>query len=835
MKEIWRKTISLMVIMALALFIAVPFIPAAASGEEDVSRIVADDAEGEAVSLEEEAPTQETQDEQAQAETATGSEADLGEEGAAETVKDTSGHEAEAQNAASEADRVQAITSGGDRNDTWEVTSLDIRKGVDVVRAPGWDISLEKTASESYLAMEVGEKRDITFTINVGASAGNAYHIEGDIFVKNTGEWPADVIAVSDTVWYKAGGPDWLPASSSITTTVPMGDNAIPTGGPHVYSYSGTFTIPVPLSSVTAMSNLIEITISNKPAPPKPGMQDWTFHYRESFPKPQTGAPGTVSLEDIETVDPDAGLSYTIKSTSVNGSPASSLAGPWSLDLAQAPFTVVIEKELAAEAAGTYVLNNKARIGDLEDDVDVTIEVKEKEVRLGAITGTKYVDLDADGELDEGEPALEGVTIRLFRSVIPAETATWAALLSGEATALAGETVTDENGDFAFNDLHEGLYVVEEEVPEGYFPTSQNPVEIWVAVGQEAWVYFLNARMARVTAEKLDYTTQLPIAGVKFVLEGDEFRAEAISAGDGSLDFGWLMPGAYTLYEEVPAGWAAVTEAEVELELASGDRFHQVFVNRRLGSIYGYKWLDVNGDGIHQDDEPGVEGVRITLQGEGLSEEMSTDAEGRYAFEDLLDGQYLVREEVPAGHYATGVVEVGFVLQAGEERRVDFINAPYAAVTGYKWLDTNANGQFDEGEKGLEGVTIRLLDDGGGVLATLTSASDGSYAFRELRAGAYRVEEVMPEGYVATSPVAVSFSLLPGEEKRVDFHNNVLVAGEVVTPPAQPQQPEQEAQQQGTLPRTGFDVLYFLLIFGALMLAGFIVASVGAARLARMR
>ena len=914
MKEIWKIMVSLIAVLAIAALLAFPFAPAVASGGDEAGA-VPESAE------------------------------EMTEEPAAElqpsgAFKQTEGEDAgtaeEAFLATSQAeDKVETFTFGGDGKDPWEVTSLDIWKDVDVVEAPGWEINLEKTSSESYIEMEMGEKRDVTFIIEVVAIAGDAYYIAGNIFVQNTGEWPADVTAVSDTIWYKAGGPNWLPATSSIATTVPLGDDTIPTGGPHVYSYSGTFSLPVPLSSVTAMSNLVKITISNKPNPPKPGTQDWTFHYRKSFPKPQAEAAGVVSLEDIETMNPASGLDFSIKSTTVNGSAASSLAGPWSLDLADAPYAVVIQKELSAEAAGEYVLNNKARIGDLEDEVEVDIVVKPEEIGKGSIsgfkfedldmdgmhdegepawagiaielwkdgvllsstvtaddgsfvfegledgeyevreilpdgvansaplsvfvtvseaqdvaleapflnyhipggergriTGTKFVDLDADGELDEGELGLEGVVIRLFRVVSMPEVAVASALFAGEDTSLVGEAMTGEDGTFSFEGLVDGPYLVEEVVPEGYYPTSPNPLEVWVADGQEAWVYFLNAGMARVTAEKLDHSTSLPVEGVRIVLEGDGFFAEAWSAEDGSVDFGWLMPGSYIISEEVPSGWLAVTGTETELELESGEEFHQVFVNRRLSSIYGFKWLDADGDGMHSEDEPAVAGVKIILQAEGVLEERITDSEGRYSFEGLLDGQYLVKEEVPEGHYATGAVEVGISLAAGEDRRIDFINAPLAAVYGAKWLDTNANGVHDDGEKGLEGVTIRLLDGEDELIATSTSAADGSYRFDGLRAGAYRVEEVVPEGYVATSPIAVDLTLLPGEEKRVDFHNNVLVAGEVVTPPAQP---EQQAQQQGTLPRTGFDALYYILIFGAPTLAGAIIASIGAARLARMR
>jgi len=770
MNEKIKTLVSMIMVVAIALLLAFPFVPAIASDKEASSTEAAA-----AVSIEEEAAAEERAAAQVEFETATAPPAD---------------------------------------EEPWEVTSLDISKDVDVVTAPGYEISLEKTASESYIEMMVGENRSITFTINVGAQLSNSYYIAGNIFVQNTGEWPADVIAVSDTIWYKAGGPEWLPAVSNITTTVPMGDNAIPTGGPHVYSYEGTFSLPVPLASVTAMSNLIEITISNKPDPPKPGMQDWKFHYRQDFTKPAGSGSGEVSLEDIETITPDSGLSYEIKSVTINGSTAGSLTGPWTLDLADAPFTIIIEKDLTAEAAGDYILNNKARIGELTDEVDVEIVVREPEKGKGIIEGVKWIDINGNGEIDAEDARYEGLTVELWKD-----------------GALVDSTTTDENGHFAFYDLDPGEYEVKEILGEGWYAISSEKVGVEVVEDETKYVEFLNAEKARVTGEKLDFTTQEPVAGVKFVLEGDGFYMEVTSGEDGTFDFGWLMPGEYFLHEVVPEGWVAVSETGHQLMLKNGDEEHFVFVNERLSSIYGYKWIDINGNGEIDDGDARYEGLTVELWKDGaLVDSTTTDENGFFIFEELKSGQYMVMEEVPEGYYATSAIEVGIILEAGEEKRVDFLNAPLAAVLGTKWLDLNANGQFDEGEEGLAGVTIRLLDAEGEVIATTVTAADGSYSFTGLEAGEYSVEEVVPDGYVATSPISVSFTLSAGEEMVIDFHNNVQVAGEVIVPvvPAQP-----EAGQ--TLPVTGFEMSFLLILIALMILTGTFIASYGVIRITRTR
>ena len=155
-------------------------------------------------------------------------------------------------------------------------------------------------------------------------------------------------------------------------------------------------------------------------------------------------------------------------------------------------------------------------------------------------------------------------------------------------------------------------------------------------------------------------------------------------------------------------------------------------------------------------------------------------------------------------------------------------------MRGHKYLDLDADARLDGGESGLAGVTIRLLDAEGRVIATTVSGSDGSYIFEGLRAGKYTVEEMVPDGYAATAPVAVAFTLALDEAKEVDFFNRVLVAGEIVTPPAPPAiAPEVQPGATQTLPVTGLDIGRLLVLIGLLILAGAFVASLGIARLAR--
>ncbi|MEE9441511.1 MAG: SdrD B-like domain-containing protein [candidate division Zixibacteria bacterium] len=75
-----------------------------------------------------------------------------------------------------------------------------------------------------------------------------------------------------------------------------------------------------------------------------------------------------------------------------------------------------------------------------------------------------------------------------------------------------------------------------------------------------------------------------------------------------------------------------------------------------------------------------------------------------------------------------------------------------ASLGDYVWRDENINGVQDEGEMGIEGITVHLMDCFGNILAETTTNADGYYLFTDLEPGDYSVHFVAPEGY-AFSPM----------------------------------------------------------------------------------
>ena len=96
-----------------------------------------------------------------------------------------------------------------------------------------------------------------------------------------------------------------------------------------------------------------------------------------------------------------------------------------------------------------------------------------------------------------------------------------------------------------------------------------------------------------------------------------------------------------------------------------------------------------------------------------------------------------------------------------------------ATIDGHKYNDEDANGTQDLNETGMGGWVIELVDVTTGlVVATTTTAPDGSYSFPGVPVGTYIVREVQQTGWIQTEPAT------PGEYNvSVDTQQNYYVRG----------------------------------------------------------
>ncbi|MGY8872806.1 MAG: SdrD B-like domain-containing protein, partial [Pseudomonadales bacterium] len=72
------------------------------------------------------------------------------------------------------------------------------------------------------------------------------------------------------------------------------------------------------------------------------------------------------------------------------------------------------------------------------------------------------------------------------------------------------------------------------------------------------------------------------------------------------------------------------------------------------------------------------------------------------------------------------------------------------------WLDKDCDGIQDEGEAGLAGVTVNLLDATGATVGTTSTDAAGEYLFTDLVPGTYSVSFTAPSGYIFTDQDAAA-------------------------------------------------------------------------------
>ncbi len=163
--------------------------------------------------------------------------------------------------------------------------------------------------------------------------------------------------------------------------------------------------------------------------------------------------------------------------------------------------------------------------------------------------------------------------------------------------------------------------------------------------------------------------------------------------------------------------------------------------------IRGYVFDDLNADGHRNVGETtGPAWVPVTLSKDGVAIDYywSNAPSGWYDFGFRESGNYCVEITVPAGYVATSPTKVCFVLD-GIDKIVNFgVDKARASIGDQVFFDGNSNGVFDAGDYGIGNVTVDLWTSSGGapgvVIATATTAADGTYLFTNILPGAYFVQ-----------------------------------------------------------------------------------------------
>jgi protocatechuate 3,4-dioxygenase beta subunit len=353
-----------------------------------------------------------------------------------------------------------------------------------------------------------------------------------------------------------------------------------------------------------------------------------------------------------------------------------------------------------------------------------------------------WIDSDADGIQDQGEPGLAGAVLTLRD------------MSNNSVTNVLGQVVgsqtTASNGAYLFENLPPGQYKVNITYPAGYQATTAS------------------AGSDRAVDSSTDTATSVNLPN-----NGD---------ADVTLDFGVVVTPA-PAPAPAPAPLVNPTTTTTTTTLPVQVR------NVIKVSVGDFVWLDTDRDGVQDANEKGIAGVSLSIRNADgslvydingkLVSSTKTNKSGRYSFDNLPPGQYRVTVVDPAGYTATltksvsdaGVdsslrSELSVVLSTDGQRdpSLDFgFYRPSAServeVGNYVWKDRNGNGLQGPGDTGIRGAILSITDSDGlpvrdvfnRLVRPQTTKNDGKYLFRNLPPGKYVVRIKYPDNYFPTT------------------------------------------------------------------------------------
>ena len=277
------------------------------------------------------------------------------------------------------------------------------------------------------------------------------------------------------------------------------------------------------------------------------------------------------------------------------------------------------------------------------------------------------------------------------------------------------------------------------------------------------------------------------------VLDKDGNPVTAVTDAEGKYSFSGLPLGEYTVSVVDPTSGPLAgtkpteaytgrykTTADVTIKAETGSVIDVNFGFVKPASVGDYTWMDVNRDGLQDADEPALPGVTVTLtraDGSAVTDAsgnpvaaVTTGANGKYVFENLLPGDYKVSFQAPAGYEATtseagddraadsnGASASVTLAQGQTDDTIDFGAVGTGVIGDQLFVDVNQNGGNapDAGDKVLPGVKVTLTWTGpGGITRTYetTTDADGKYKFENLLPGEYKVS-IDPETLLKAEPL----------------------------------------------------------------------------------
>ncbi|MBR6165791.1 MAG: hypothetical protein IKQ45_07705 [Clostridia bacterium] len=416
-----------------------------------------------------------------------------------------------------------------------------------------------------------------------------------------------------------------------------------------------------------------------------------------------------------------------------------------------------------------------------------------------------FNDKNDNGKLGLSEPGIPGITV-------------WLLAESGEAVA---STVTDEEGEAYFERLPAGTYCTRVFLPSGWNFThfggkddleanayqfsveeSQTSDPLAISAGRETLqgigirtaLYVSGFCFLDESSDGLFNSGEAMIPGVRITLERekDHLYYETVSGEDGSWIMDRVRPGQYTLTAYAPEGMMfakytssrgirslltrdGVTKASASINLNDNNSKSGQYIGFTwAGRIYGRCYQDANYNGLYDEGEQPLAGVKVAIARQiSPDEEFATaysDADGFFVLNGLRGNTYRLRAVMPEDGSTFTAVNTGdplgnrfvsrpdrrenfwndFVLSDAEQREIAIGGIYPATVKGTVYMDNDFSASLSGKEKIVSGFLVTLRDASGNIAAQDKTSIKGVYELTGLVPGEYTLSVSAVKGYAFT-------------------------------------------------------------------------------------
>ncbi len=304
-------------------------------------------------------------------------------------------------------------------------------------------------------------------------------------------------------------------------------------------------------------------------------------------------------------------------------------------------------------------------------------------------------DENVNGLQDANEEGIQGVVVKLYDS----------------SNNLLATTTTNQNGYYEFDNLNSGIYKVK--LDDSNF---QNGGVLY-STSQEKWYHTL---VNHGSNDAIDND-----AG-----PSHEVTVTLTNSDDMTIDFGFFKT-CVTLEKTGPTS------------VNAGDQITYHFKIKNCGDIVLHGGAHVydamlNPNGNHEI----WSGVLQPGDSAEFDRNYTTTANdcGNLTNHATAMGH----PQMPSGYSSSNVYD-------SDDWTVNVICQQTGSIGDRIWYDTNENGIQDNGETGVANVDVKLFDCNDNLINATQTDNNGNYLFSDVPAGSYKVEFVLPSGYVFTT------------------------------------------------------------------------------------